>query len=271
MSIWRIITPLVLILVLGCSSHEELPPPDNPFDPGNPDYVSPTVEIIGGPSESEIIDVTTVSFEWQGNESATEYSYQFDGSDWSEWNAGTSTEFDYLDEGHHTFRVQTRSVNGDAQETPTALGFGVDAVAGPSALVYPYKHVGNPGDTLIYQIIAEEVLDLFAVECRIEIDDDLELIDIIDGNLQSEWGGNALVIQEITGQLFSLSMVSSESTIIAYSGTAEILRIITRIKPTVDTGSEIEAILFSDIRFINPQLEAMDIQITRSGWIVLND
>ena len=31
------------------------------------------------------------------------------------------------------------------------------------------------------------------------------------------------------------------------------------------------AILFSDIRFINPQLEAMDIQITRSGWIVLND
>ncbi|MBT7579063.1 MAG: hypothetical protein HN633_09870, partial [Candidatus Marinimicrobia bacterium] len=70
MSVFRLIILLAVALVLGCSSHEELPPPDNPFDPGNPDYVSPSVEIIVGPSENEIVDVTTVTFEWQGNESA---------------------------------------------------------------------------------------------------------------------------------------------------------------------------------------------------------
>ena len=271
MSVFRLIILLALALILGCSTHEELPPPDNPFDPGNPDYVSPIVEIINGPSESEIVEVTTVTFEWQGNESATEYSYHFDGSGWSEWSVGTSVAFDYLDEGDHTFNLQARSVNGDAQETPTTLNFGVNAVTGPSALVYPYKCVGNPGDTLIYQIGAEEVTDLFAVECHIEIDANLELIDIIDGNLHSEWGGDALVIQEITGQTFSLSMVSVEGTTTAYSGTATILSIITTIKPTADIGSEIEAMLFSNIRFVNPQLEAMDIQITRSGWIAVDD
>jgi hypothetical protein len=265
MSVWKIITLVALILVLGCSSHEELPPPDNPFDPGNPDYVSPTVEIIGGPSESEIIDVTTVSFEWQGNESATEYSYQFDGSDWSEWNAGTSTEFDYLDEGDHTFKVQARSVNGDAQATPTAMGFGVDAVAGPSALVYPYKHVGNPGDTLIYHIVAEEVLDLFAVECHIELGDDLELIEIIDGNLQSEWGGNALVIREIIGQTILLSIVSVEGTNTSFAGTTSIITLKLRLKETAPQNSETTALSISDLQYLNTTLNALNISTIRRG------
>jgi hypothetical protein len=265
MSVWRQITLVFITLILGCSTHDELPPPDNPFDPGNPDYVSPTVDIIGGPSESEIVGVTTVTFEWQGNESATEYSYQFDGSGWSEWSESTAAEFDYLDEGDHLFKVQARSVNGDAQETPTALGFGVDAVGGPSALVYPYKYSANPGDTLIYQIVAEEVTELFAVECHIEVDDNLELIDVIDGNLQSGWGGNALMIQEITGQTFSLSIVSVEGTTTSYSGTASILNIITRITPTAEIGTEIAAVQISLLHFLNPSLNKIDIELIRAG------
>jgi hypothetical protein len=258
-------TIFTMTLILGCSSHEELPPPDNPFDPGNPDYLSPTVEIISGPSESEIIDVTTVTFEWQGNESATEYSYQFDGSDWSEWSTRTSEEFDYLDEGDHIFRVQARSINGDAQETSTALNFSVDAVAGPSALVYPYKHVGNPGDTLIYQIIAEEVLDLFAVECHIEIDDDLELIDIIDGNLQSEWGGNPLVIQEITGQTILLSIVSVEGTNTSFAGTTSILTLKLRVKSTTLPNIETTALIISNLQYLNATLNTLNISTIRQG------
>ncbi|MBT7577237.1 MAG: hypothetical protein HN633_00515, partial [Candidatus Marinimicrobia bacterium] len=60
-----------LTLIMGCSSHDELPPPDNPFDPGNPDYVSPNLTIISGPALGEIIDNPFVTLVWEGNESAT--------------------------------------------------------------------------------------------------------------------------------------------------------------------------------------------------------
>jgi len=227
--------------------------------------VSPSVEIIVGPSENEIVDVTTVTFEWQGNESATEYSYQFDGSVWSEWSVDTSVEIDYLDEGDHLFKVKATSINGDSQESPTSLSFTVDAVAGPSALVYPYKYSANPGDTLIYQIVAEEVTELFAVECHIEIDNNLELLGVIDGNLQSEWGGNPLVIQEITGQTILLSIVSVEGTNTSYAGTSSIITLKLRVKSTTPRNVEVTALIIADLQYLNINLETISTSTVRRG------
>jgi hypothetical protein len=269
MSVWKIITLVALILVLGCSSHEELPPPDNPFDPGNPDYQSPSVVIISGPTENEIVEVTSVTFEWQGNESATEYSYQIDNSVWSEWSTGTSEEFDYLDEGDHMFRVQARSINGDAQETPTTLTFGVNAVEGPSTVVYPYKESVSPGDTIVYQIIAEEVSDLFAIGCNISIDADrLELIEVVGGDILGEWGGEALYIQEVSDSIITLSAVAVEGLSTSFSGTTSILSLVVRIKPTAVLTSIFTAVEISDITYLNPDIEAIDIAIKRSGVLV---
>ena len=60
MSVFRITTLIVSALLMGCSSHEELPPPDNPFDPGNPDYISPAAVIVSGPGEGEVVSTTEV-------------------------------------------------------------------------------------------------------------------------------------------------------------------------------------------------------------------
>jgi hypothetical protein len=259
---------LVVAILLGCSSHEELAPPDNPFDPGNPDYVSPSVVVIDGPNEGEVLDVTSTFIEWEGNESATEYRYKFDTPDWSSWGASTSHTFDYLDEGNHSFEIQARSVNGDEQTDSQLLDFVVNAVAGPSAIVYPYKQAGNPGDTLVYQIMAEEVTDLFAVECNISIDDEyFELIEVIDGNILGEWGGEALRIQDVTESSVSLSLVAVEGVMASFTGSTSIITLIVRIKSAAFSTSYSSAIDISNITYLNPDLETIDIAGVRSGGI----
>ncbi len=253
-------------ILIGCSSHEELPAPNNPFDPGNPDYVSPLAEISSGPGEGEVIDTTEVTFSWQGNETATEYSYQFDGSEWSEWNINTMAMFKYLDEGDHAFAVKSRSLNGDIQLTPTAIDFTVDAVGGPSALVYPYKHIGNPGDYLNFEIIAEEVSELFAVECNILFDNEyLEFIGILDTNIVEQWGGNPLVITNVSMSTLSISMVSVEGSDDAFTGSTPIVTLLLRVKPSAQLNSNVPVIQVSDLTYLNGALDALNISTIRQG------
>jgi len=268
MRILRLSLSVLVLVMWGCSSHDELEPPDNPFDPGNPDYVSPTAEIISGPGEGEVIDTTGVTFTWQGNETATEYSYQFDGSDWSAWTVNTSAVFDYLDEGTHSFSVQARSINGDAQTSPTELNFSVDAVAGPSVLVYPYKQTGSPGDTLVYQIIAEEVTDLFAIECNITFDADyLELIEVVDGNILGEWAGSPLVIEELLASSISISVVAVEGTSNSFAGTTSILSLFVKVKTQTIINSEIFVITIPNITYLDPALIPIEVATNRGGVI----
>jgi hypothetical protein len=263
----RIVAILVLTLILGCSSHEELPPPDNPFDPGNPDYVFPEAEIISGPTEGEIIESTSVTLVWQGNESATEYRYKFDSVTWSDWDETTSQTFDYLDEGMHNLELQAQSINGDEQTIPTLLEFEVDAVAGPSALVYPYEQAGSPGDTLIYQIVAEDVTDLFAVECLIVLDDQLEIIETADGDLLSEWGGNPLVIMDLQPGHLNLSIASVEGTNTAFTGSSTIVSLVVRIKPDASVNAFLNALTISDVIYLQPNLERIASIEVRAGIV----
>ncbi len=266
MRVLRISISVLMLLLWGCSSHEDLEPPNNPFDPGNPDYVSPAAEIVSGPAEGEVVDTTGVTFTWQGNQTATEYSYQFDGSEWSVWTVNTSAVFDYLDEGDHAFAVKSRSLNGDIQVTPTALDFSVDAVAGPSVLVFPYKQTGSPGDTLVYQIIAEEVTDLFAVECHIEINDNyLELIDFVNGDILNVWGGESLIIQDITPFSVSLSMVSVEGDGSPFSGSSSIASMVLILSPSALISTTVVAIEVTEITYLNSSLIALDGVIVRNG------
>lgn len=269
MSIRTLYILLIALILLGCSSREEFSPPDNPFDPGNPDYVGPEAEIISGPTEGEIVDSTSVTLVWQGNESATGYRYRFDGMDWSEWDETISQTFDYLDEGNHYFEIQARSINGDLQANSTGLGFGVDAVAGASVVIYPYLQNGSPGDTLIYAIMAEEVSDLFAVECQIGFNSDyLELIEVADGEILDEWGGEILSIQDATNSTVSTSLVAVEGSSISFTGTTSIITLYFRIKPLAASEAGIEAIEITDITYLNPIL--VDIVVNSSRIGVLN-
>jgi hypothetical protein len=170
LNVFRLTTLVVFALSIGCSSHDELPPPDNPFDPGNPDYVSPNLSIISGPVLGEIVDNPSITIVWEGNESATEYRYKLDSLDWSEWTTSTIQTFEHLDEGDHRFEIKARSVNGDEQLIPIVIDFEVDAVGGPALMFYPRRQITNVDAIITFQILAEEVIDLMASEIYLDYD-----------------------------------------------------------------------------------------------------
>jgi len=266
MSMLRVFTLLIVGFIWTCSPHEELEIPSNPLDPDNPIYVSPDVVIISGPTEAEVINTESVTITWQGNESASEYSYMYDSYDWSDWSPEVSTSLGYLDEGSHLFKLKARSINGVTQEIPLELGFSVDAVSGPSAIVYPYLQRANPGDTLVYHIIAEEVTDLFAVEVNISIDDEyLELIDVIDGELIDGWGGEVLRIQEVSDSNVSLSIVAVEGVNDSFSGTTSILSLVVKMTSAINPNMVMDVINPVDIVYLNDDLEAIPIMERRVG------
>ena len=270
MRVVRVLILLIVGLMWSCSPHDELEIPSNPLDPDNPVYTTPNATIIGGPGEGEVIVATSATFTWQGNETAIEYSYMHDNADWSDWSQHYSTTLDYLDEGVHTFEVKARSINGVVQQIPHALGFTVDAISGPAAIVYPYLQKANPGDTLVYQIIAEEVSDLFAVEVNISIDDEyLELIDVIDGELLGEWGGEVLRIQEVSGSNVSLSVVAVEGESNSFAGTTSLISFRIRAKQTVNMSIVTDVVELIKIVYLNSELDRIEIASVRPGVIVV--
>ena len=255
-----------LVFIMGCSSHEELPPPDNPFDAGNPNYVSPTAVIVSGPSEGEMINSTAVSIAWEGNESASEYRYNFDSSIWSEWSDATSKTFDYLDEGNHNFEIQARSINGIEQLTAASRSFTVNALEGLTVVVFPYGQTGSAGDTLMYQIIVDEVIDLSAIEYRMIFDNQyLELIDVYNGSIVDEWDGIPLVITEVSDSSVSMTMVSVESDNNAFSGSTSIATIGFRVLPEALMNTSSTIIELNEVVFLNPSHDPIEINIIRSG------
>ena len=60
---------------------------DNPYDPQNPTYVSPSVTIKSGPSNGETITTETVAFSWVGNIEGMSFRYFLDGVLKQEWDA----------------------------------------------------------------------------------------------------------------------------------------------------------------------------------------
>jgi hypothetical protein len=44
------------------------------------------------------------------------------------------------------------------------ISFIVDAIGGPALMFYPRRHFAQAGETVIFQILAEEVIDLMMSE-----------------------------------------------------------------------------------------------------------
>ena len=157
---------LFLGLIVFWSCEEIMVDQENPLDPGNPDYDSPIVNIISGPGEGEVIDEPQVTFAWEGNELVDFYRYRFNANDWTDWSVETSKTFVYLDEGNHSFSVQSQYSTGDTSQVASVL-FVVDAVTGPALMFYPRRHQATVGETVLFQILAEEVANLTAAEFSI--------------------------------------------------------------------------------------------------------
>lgn len=255
------------VLLFGCSTLEELPPPNNPFDPANPDYEGPAVEMLSGPVSGETVASSSVVFTWQGNATATETRSRLGGGEWSEWGNVTSRTFEYLDEGGYQLEVMARSLNGAVQEIPTSVDFEVDAVPGPAALVYPFLQTGTRGDTLRFEIVLEEVADLFAVEVKLNLDlDNLELVEVTGGELNTHWDGQTLEVTEVTGAEISYWLVAVEGSNLTFTGRTSVLNVVATIKDRFGMHNFFtDAITITELVLLDQNLARIEQNESRQG------
>ncbi|MDI6738899.1 MAG: cohesin domain-containing protein [Candidatus Edwardsbacteria bacterium] len=144
-----------LLLTPGCTTRTA-PAHSNPFDPDNSGYANPGVVIVSGPADGQTTNSSTVSFSWQGQGSAVEFSYSLGTAAWSGWSAGTACTIDALYEEPYTFRVRARNADRGVGATVSRT-FTVNSVAGPSLMVKPRAVTAGVGDTIELACMLEEV------------------------------------------------------------------------------------------------------------------
>lgn len=225
-------------------SCEKLEPiADNPLDPDNPNYVPPTVTITSGPSDGEIVDTSSVTFEWIGNVFVTSYRYKFIKQNWSHWSTSRSTTFNYLNERVHNFSVQSRYITGDTSLVVT-VDFTVNAVQGLALMFYPRRHIASVGDTVTFQILAEEVENLTSAEFTISFDPSyLAITSISQGAIFMGNGESIFHTENGSGTLSILTaLLGGENP--SVSGTGNLVTIEVSVLQTGETqltfdGSEV--------------------------------
>ena len=165
----RLIAFIVLTIgILSCSDSLENPAQDNPLDPNNPSFIPPLTSLISGPSGGETLDTANVTFTWRGNREDSEFSYRLGGSEWSDWSDDTTVSYTYLDELEYEFEVKSRYPSGFEEEQPQSINFIVNAVQGPSFVIFNRHNVVEAGKSFTVNILAEEVEDLFAAQIIID-------------------------------------------------------------------------------------------------------
>ena len=185
---------LVFIILLFLSCEDTVPIRDNPLDEDGGEYIPPIIS-LKDISDGDTLYSESIEFIWEGNELVTEFRYKLDSFSWTDWNESSSATLSYLDEGNHQFSVQSRYLNGDTSNV-ASVSFVVDAVAGPSLMFYPRRHFAQAGETVTFQIIAEEVTNLMMSEIHLEYDPSmLELMSISQGSFFQN-GQNSIFLFE---------------------------------------------------------------------------
>ena len=181
----HVYTLFIVLFFLTCA--EEFVP-DNPIDPDNPDYIPPIVSIVSGPAEGETLSTESVVFIFSGNEESMLFRTRLDSNYWSGWISNLSVTIDYIDEGDHTFYLQGEYTTGDTSEI-ISISFSVDAVSGPALLFFPRRHKAATGQTVTYQVLAEEVYNLAGAEFVLDYNPSKLVVEAVrEGTLFSSVG-----------------------------------------------------------------------------------
>ena len=188
---------ILLILSLVFYSCENEPAFDNPLDPENPVFDPPETMIVSGPEEGNIVNTSSVSFSFSGNDLVVEYSYNLNNTGWSEWSSETGITLSYLDEGMHNFQVKGRYLSLDEDLTSAEVNFEVDAIEGPSIRVFPLLSMTEIGQIKTVDIFIEEVEAVMLTEFTISYNPLFVALQNIEmGELLSEFSGETVMINE---------------------------------------------------------------------------
>jgi len=264
---WNLILVLGLLIIIGCEADDfNL---DNPLDPKNPEFIPPEVSITSGPSNDDVISTSYTKFNWEGNRPFMLFKYAFDG-EWTEWTDQKSVEFSFLDEGDHSFLIkstyttETGDTSGHESELLT-VEFEVDAVEGPAIMFYPRRHISSAGQTVTFQVLAEEVENLTAAEFKIEYDTRRLIIQSISQGDVFLGSGESLFhveIDSLNGEFSILTGMLGGNTP-SFSGTSNLLSVEVKIIEAVQTELNFDE---SEV-FRDPDNNTISINETVNGRI----
>ena len=247
------ITPIALIvfcIIMSCSPRNELKPPTNPYDPDNPDYELPYVTMTSGIEENGIININVWTLSWQGNETAYQFSFRLNESDWSSWSTSTMVTYNYLDEGNYQFDIKARTnqtvpVEGDAN----SFHFSVDAVTGPAIRIFPLYQSMSIGEVGEIEIIAEEVDSLMGAEVHLTFNPSvIQIKSVAYSPFLYDGKEFSISFKEIDNDNGTVKMVvvraSGEKSTVSGTGAIAIIEIETISEGTTDI--EINSSVFKD-------------------------
>lgn len=217
------------IIWFACEPGEEFLPA-NPLDPANENYISPQVTFTSAPNEGATLSTSTIMFVWDGNEPGMSYRYAFDGN-WSSWeNEKKSITIDDIDEGLHSIAAQSSYSTGDTSNV-ISVNFNVNAVLGPSLLFYPRKHVAFFGETVTFQILAEEVIDLSGAEFKIDYDPSMFQIESVTQGALFQSGTQSIFHVEHNASQGSFSVLTAilDATTPSVDGTGVLAEVVVKL------------------------------------------
>ena len=255
---------LLLFAVIYFSCEESTPIRDNPFDDESGDYVEPTILLISDISDGDTLYTENVTILWEGNELVSEFRYKLDMFDWTEWSENSEAELNYLDEGSHLVYAQSRYLSGDTSDV-VSISFVVDAVDGPSLMFQPRRNFAEVGETVTFQIIAEEVSNLMMSEINIGYDPQaLQIISIEQGSFFQDSQSSIFLYEDNpeTG-LIQVNTTILDGNTSAISGTGSLAIVEVKLIEAVSS-----TIIFQGTdTFIDPENNVIEISERISGIV----
>ena len=239
-SIFIIILPVIFFL--GCEEIKEF----NPLDPvNNPDFIYPETTITTENIAGTLLDSSSVTIAWEGNENVTEFSYSLDSLYWSEWSVDTSVTLEYIDEGSHDFYVKGRYASLTEDDSPASVSFEVDVMPGPGLRVQQWMSAAAVLDTIAIDIYAEEVTGLVVAEFQVSYNTAvLSLVNSAKGDMLAEIETSAFVLEGIPG-LLQVNFTTLEHT--GFTGSGSVLHLKFKATSSDSLSITLQNPIFKDI------------------------
>jgi len=241
----------LVLLLFSCDKIQE-----NPLDPEGSDYTPPETFLTMEALEGSVLDTSTVTITWSGNDLVVEYAYSLNG-DWSEWSSATSVTLNYLDEGAYTFSVKGRYASEVEDESPATVNFSVDMVQGPALRVYTLLTEMSALSTQNISIYAEDVEELVIIRFQVQYDASLLSLSpqaVTKGELLSGIAEMVFIVEEISAGLLEVNVgIPSHSGV---TGTGSLVTLPFTSKALGSTAIEIQNAEFGKLGNISGDPES---------------
>ena len=128
----------------------------------------------------ESINGSSVSFGWEGNDFAMEFSSKLEAVnlfglnetanllvdqpyyDWGDWSTWPYADFNNLDEGDYTFYVKSLFDSIEEEEPYQSLSFTIDNISGPALRIYPMHQTVQRGEATDIYLFFDDVDTAFS-------------------------------------------------------------------------------------------------------------